>query len=135
MTAEEPFLLNRHTNRIFTVQRYKDVIVKEIREGLYSWKMLTKTDAPAPIDFTIKFGSATFGMRLEDGEESATGEWLSRRIGQIIPPFEWCQIVGRSITHPKESATLWTRAPPLPAVREKERVLEFDMGGKKFTSK
>jgi hypothetical protein len=70
---------------------------------------------------------------LEDGSEKAMGEWPSRRIGKIIPPFDLCEIAGRTIKHSKEAVPLWPAAPEA-TVREKVYIFVFQVGGKKFVS-
>jgi hypothetical protein len=107
----------------------------EISQNLYAWKVIKKPDTPAPVDFTIKLGTATFGTTVEDGSENTMGEWLSRKIGQIMPAFEDCQIVGVTITHPKEPVELWIGEPPLPTIREREHVGQFDVAGRMCSSK
>jgi hypothetical protein len=62
------------------------------------------------------------------------GEWLSRSKGQIIPPFEKCQIIGQAIIHPKDPVELWRKEALQPMVREKEHVLRFIVAGRKYAT-
>jgi hypothetical protein len=127
--------IGRYISTVFAVHEHKNVVVTEIRENTYAWKIVGKQGAPPAVDFTIKLGSATFGTELEDGSENTMGEWPSRKIGQIIPTFEECQILGRTVTRQKEPVELWAGSLVVPTGREKEHTLVFHVAEKKFTRK
>jgi hypothetical protein len=67
----------RFVKNLFAVHDFKDVVVKEIRENLYSWRVIRKPGPPAPIDFVIRLGSKTFAAKLE------TGTWKRRYDGRM----------------------------------------------------
>jgi hypothetical protein len=90
------------------------------------WRIARKADAPE-----LPKARRRRTAKLEDEEPQETGKLLSRRIWQIIPPLEDCQIDGTFITHPKEPVELWTGASPQPTVREKEHIMQFGVAGKR----
>jgi hypothetical protein len=103
--------IGRYIRKIFSAHDNKSVIVNEIRDGVYAWWVIREPDNPAAINFTIKLGSTTFRTELEDSEENTMGERLSRKIGQITPPFADRHIDKTNITHPKAAAPLWEGTP------------------------
>jgi hypothetical protein len=62
------------------------------------------------------------------------GEWLSRKIGRTVPPFEDSAITGKTITHPRKPVMLWTGNTVTLTVRGKEHVLVFHVAEKKLVS-
>jgi hypothetical protein len=126
----------RYTNKLFWVPAWNGIHVQEIRDVEYAWNL---TDRPGPKPekkiFTIKVGSTTRETELEDGEPDEIGEWLPRRIGQIISPFPQCQIVGPALTNSAEAVSLWQGEPAGPTIREKEHTFVFHGAEKKFTSR
>jgi hypothetical protein len=128
--------ISRYIRKVFAVHDYKSIMVNKVGEGLYTWRRSRKPDAPEMLDFAIKLGTTTFMTELEDGRANELGEWLSRGVGPIIPPFHDCHIDRQKITHPKEPIELWAGCPGVkPTVREKEHIQVFQIAKKKFTSK
>jgi hypothetical protein len=105
--------------------------------NLYTCSVTRKPDAPAPTKFNIKLGTVTIMPESEDGEEQVVDEWLSRKVGQIIPPFEQCDVNKTDITHPNDPIELWPRAPVAvqPTFREKDHNLVFQVAKKNVTSR
>jgi hypothetical protein len=46
----------RYIQQVFAGHESKKVLVKRIRENVYSWKVKRNPDTPAPIDFEITPG-------------------------------------------------------------------------------
>jgi hypothetical protein len=131
-----PPRIARYIRKTFSAHTCKNVIVDDVREGVYTWTVEREPDAPVATRFDIKLVSSSFMTELEDGKEQAVGEWLSRKIGHVVPLFEQSDIDRANITHPREPVELWTAAPVVqPMVRETEHVLVFHVAEKKFTSK
>jgi hypothetical protein len=129
--------ITRYIRLIFSAHTCKDITASEVTERLYTWSVTRKSDAPAPIKFNIKLETVTFMPELEDGEEQVMGEWLSRKIGQIIHPFNQRDINRTDITRPKNPVELWPIAPVAvqPTIREKDQILMFCVAEKKITSR
>jgi hypothetical protein len=59
----------RYIHHIDVVHQQKQVMVKEISENVYAWKVIAKSDGPGPIEFEITLGTKAFKASLEDGPE------------------------------------------------------------------
>jgi hypothetical protein len=126
--------ITRHIRQIFAVYETKLVVVKEIRENVYSWAANRLDATPARTNFDITLGSKTFKLSLEDGSENTMGDLLSRGIGYIIQRFKQCDIQGHKIIHPKDPIPRWPAA-PAPTVREMEHAFVFKVSEKRSTSR
>jgi hypothetical protein len=126
----------RHIHKIFAVHECKEVVVRETKENIYAWKVVRKQDAPEAKKLAITLGTKHFEVGMEEGCNNTLGEWISRKIGYIIPPLGECQRAEGQIRHPKEPVELWAGITGVqPTMREKEHVLAFRVANKSYVSK
>jgi hypothetical protein len=112
----------RYIHKIFTVHECKIVTVAETKENVYEWRVIKKPGAPPAKEMAITLGSKCFRAELEEGSRSTQGEWLSRKIGHIVPPLDEFQGARGGIAHPREPVQLLEGAPA---------VLPADLGGQR----
>jgi hypothetical protein len=128
----------RYIHKIFAVHECKDVVVTEIKENTYEWRVIRKPGARATKKFTIALGTKRLSVEMEEGDRNTLGEWLSRKTGYIIPLLEECQGTGGKIEHPREPTKMWIEVTGVrtvqPTVRKKEHVLIFRVANKTYMS-
>jgi hypothetical protein len=101
--------------------------------------VIRKPGAPGAKELAIALGTKRLAVEMEEGDNNTLGEWLSRKIGYILPPLGECQRAEGQIRHPKEPVKLWTGVTLVktvqPTMRKKEHVLAFRVANKGYVSK
>jgi hypothetical protein len=79
--------ISRYIAKLFCFPRTRSAQLRKIKDGEYVWSLEEGANLKK---FKIGLGTKVFETVLEGSNADVMGEWLSRMIGQIIPPFPQC---------------------------------------------